>query len=226
MNAKELIKKIDEKIAEKSILKHPFYADWQSGKLTIPMLKKYAMQYYKHVAAFPQYLSALHSKIDNSNDRKMILKNLMDEENGNNNHPELWLRFSEALGLTREDIMNTKHLKETNAFVDHFKSIISQGSVAEGVAALYAYESQIPKVSEEKIRGLASFYGIDSEQALEYFRVHMQADIEHSAAERGLILQYATDEESQNKVLDAVYKTLDSYWNMLDGIYNSCKIGC
>ena len=217
--------RIDKKIKERSILKHPFYQDWQNGKLTLPMLQKYAKQYYKHVASFSQYLSAVHSKMDNFSDRKLILQNLMDEENGEKYHIELWLKFCEALGLTREETEKTIALKETNEFVNHFKFITSQKSIAEGVAALYAYESQIPKVSEEKIKGLVNFYDINNEQGLEYFKVHIQTDVEHSKAERELITKYAKDEETQRKVLDVVNQTLDAYWSMLSGVYKLCKQG-
>lgn len=226
MHAKDLIVEIDKKIKDKSILKHPFYQDWQMGKLTMPMLRIYAKQYYKHVAAFPLYLSAVHTKISNFNDRKLILQNLIDEESGQNNHIELWLRFGEALGLAREGMEKTIPLKETTAFVNHFKSATSQKSMAEGIAALYAYESQIPKVSEEKIKGLINFYGIDNEQGLEYFKVHMQADVEHSRAESELITKYANDEEMQKNVLEAVDQTLDAYWSMLSGIHRACKQSC
>ena len=221
-----LIIEINKKIKDRSILKHPFYQDWQMGKLTIPMLQIYAKQYYKHVAAFPLYLSALHSNMNRLDDRKIILKNLMDEEYGQNNHIELWLRFGEALGLTKEEIKKTIPLKETSAFVNHFKFATSKKSTAEGLAALYAYESQIPKVSEEKIKGLINFYGIDNEQGLEYFKVHMQADIEHSKAESELITKYASDEHTQKNVLDVVEQTLDAYWLMLSGIHKLCKETC
>ena len=35
-----------------------------------------------------------------------------------------------------------------------FRSVCSECTTAEGLAALYAYESQIPAVSESKIKGL------------------------------------------------------------------------
>jgi len=219
---KNFIDEINKRIENKSILKHPFYQDWRSGKLTRAMLKEYAKQYYKHVAAFPQYLSAVHSKINNFEDRRLVIQNLIDEENGNKNHIQLWVNFGKALGLTKEEIRNEAAIETTNAFVNHFKSLTREGSIAEGIAALYAYESQIPKVSEEKIHGLLNFYGVDSEQGLEYFKVHMQADIEHSKAELALIEKYAIDEETQQKVLGAVNATLDVYWNMLTGIQNLC----
>lgn len=219
----KLIEQIDKKIKEKSILKHPFYVDWKSGKLSKSMLREYAKQYYKHVAAFPQYLSALHSKIDDFDDRKLILQNLMDEENGDKNHIELWLGFGQALGLGKEEVRNVSATQETKSFVNHFKSITKGKSIAEGVAALYAYESQIPKVSKEKINGLVNFYGVDTERGLEYFEVHKQADIEHSEAEKKLIEKYAVDEDTKEKVLQAVDATLDAYWTMLIGVQNLCR---
>ncbi|HXR23826.1 MAG TPA: iron-containing redox enzyme family protein [Candidatus Binataceae bacterium] len=45
--------------AEMSLLKHPFYQAWAAGTLTADRLRNYAVQYYRHVAAFPRYLSGL-----------------------------------------------------------------------------------------------------------------------------------------------------------------------
>lgn len=223
MGKNTLIEHIDKKIKEKSILKHPFYVDWKSGKLSKSMIREYAKQYYKHIAAFPQYLSALHSKIDNFDDRKLVLQNLMDEENGDKNHIELWVNFGKALDLGKDEIRDESATQETKAFVNHFKSMTNEKSIAEGAAALYAYESQIPVVSEEKINGLVNFYGIDTEQGLEYFEVHRIADIEHSEAEKKLIEKYTLDEDTKAKVLQAVDQTLDAYWSMLTGVQNLCK---
>lgn len=223
MKRNKIIAEIDKRIEEKSILKHPFYQDWRMGKLTKAMLREYAKQYYKHVAAFPQYLSAVHSKVDNFNDRRLILQNLMDEENGKKNHIQLWINFGKALGLTKEELKNEAAIGTTNSFVNYFKTITRKGSIAEGIAALYTYESQIPKVSEEKINGLVNLYGINSGQGLEYFKVHMQADILHSEAESILIEKYAKDKEIQQNVLQAADAALEAYWSMLTGIQSLCK---
>lgn len=222
MKKKDFISEINKKIKEKSILKHPFYQDWRNGRLTRAMLKEYAKQYYKHVAAFPQYLSTVHSKIDNFNHRRLILQNLMDEESGEKNHPQLWINFGKALDLTKKEIFDTTPIKTTNDFVNHFKTITREKGIAEGVASLYAYESQIPAVSEEKINGLVKFYGVNNHEGLEYFEVHKKADIEHAEAERKLIEEYAKDDGTQQKVLQAVEQTLDAYWAMLTGIQDLC----
>ena len=217
-NPRDIVARIDALIREKSILKHPFYRAWQMGALTRPMLQEYSRQYYSHVAAFPQYLSAIHYKVDDVADRKLVLENLNDEEYGNGGHPLLWENFASELGVSKRSLDGTVANKTTAAFVRHFKTTTQKGSVAEGIAALYAYESQIPKVSEEKIRGLKKFYGIKSKKGLEYFEVHEKADVEHSAAERKLIRKYARTANEQKKAVKVVSATLDAYWNLLSGM--------
>src|SRR5216683_602387 len=181
---------IDDQVANRRLLMHPFYLRWTSGTLSREALADYARQYYHHVAAFPTYLSALHANTVDIGTRRQILANLVDEEGGNPNHPELWLRFAEGVGANRTDVQRAELWEETDKLIGTFRSTCRDGSTAEGLAALYAYESQIPEVAESKIDGLKKFYGIDDPFALAYFKVHMQADKEHSAVERVLLDRY------------------------------------
>src|ERR1700745_2059941 len=134
---------IDNDIAAKHLLKHPFYLAWTRGELGRAALADYARQYYQHVAAFPTYLSAVHAKCDNQLTRRQLLNNLIDEEAGSPNHPELWLQFAEGLGVSDVEARNTTKEPETKNLIDTFRSICGGGSIAESLAALYAYESQI-----------------------------------------------------------------------------------
>src|SRR3954447_7013530 len=108
---------IDAQVAAKHLLTHPFYQAWTRGELSKDALQDYARQYYHHVAAFPTYLSAVHAKCDDQPTRKQILSNLIDEEAGDPNHPELWLKFAESLGTSREEICATEKEPETAALI-------------------------------------------------------------------------------------------------------------
>src|SRR6266404_7992686 len=140
--------KIDNDIAEKHLLKHPFYLAWVRGELSKAALTDYAKQYYHHVSAFPTYLSAVHAKCDDQPTRKQILQNLIDEEAGSPNHPELWKQFATALDVENVDV---EKRPETKDLIETFRSVCGGKSTAEGLAALYAYESQIPAICESKI---------------------------------------------------------------------------
>src|SRR5881227_3841819 len=180
----QYLDKIDSDIAVKHLLTHPFYLAWTRGELSKEALTDYARQYYHHVAAFPTYLSAVHAKCDDHSTRKQILSNLIDEEAGSPNHPELWKQFAEGLRVEDVDLANSEKQPETKNWIGTFRSVCGEKSTAEGLTALYAYESQIPAICESKIDGLKKHYGFTKPEQYEYFTVHIEADREHSAAER------------------------------------------
>src|SRR6266702_2999810 len=187
------VDKIDNAIAAKHLLKHPFYLAWTRGELSKDALADYARQYYHHVAAFPTYLSAVHAKCEDQATRKQLLNNLIDEEAGSPNHPELWLQFAEGLGVSASDVRNTAKEPETRKLIDTFRSVCGQQSTAQGLAALYAYESQIPEICESKIDGLKKHYDFTDPKHYEYFSVHIEADTKHSADEREMLGSYVDD---------------------------------
>ncbi len=221
----QYLDKIDNDIAEKHLLKHPFYLAWTRGELSKDALTDYGKQYYHHVAAFPTYLSAVHAKCDDQATRKQILSNLVDEEAGSPNHPELWKKFAEGLGVEDADLAKTEKRPETKNLIDTFRSVCSDRSTAEGLAALYAYESQIPAICESKIDGLKKHYGFNDPKHYEYFSVHIEADREHSAAERKMFSAYIGNHNIDN-VRASVRRVLDSLWEMLSGVCRRHAIAC
>jgi pyrroloquinoline-quinone synthase len=217
--------KIDNDIAEKHLLKHPFYLAWTRGELSKAALTDYARQYYHHVAAFPTYLSAVHAKCDDHATRKQLLSNLIDEEAGSPNHPELWKKFAEGLGVDDVDLAKAEKQPETRNLIDTFRSVCGERSTAEGLAALYAYESQIPAICESKIDGLKKYYGFNDPKHYEYFSVHIEADREHSAAERKMLSTKIDDGNFEN-VTASVNRVLDALWEMLSGVCRRHAIAC
>ena len=216
---------IDKQIAARHLLTHPFYLAWTRGELSLAALTDYARQYYHHVAAFPTYLSAVHAGCDDQPTRRQILSNLIDEEAGNPNHPELWLQFAEKLGTNREEVRATEKQPETTALIENFRAVCRNGSTAEGLAALYAYESQIPAVSESKIDGLKKHYGLTEPSDYEYFSVHVEADREHAAAERQMLAEHVTDENA-SAVEASVDRVLNALWDLLSGVCRRHAIAC
>jgi len=216
---------IDNDIAYKHLLKHPFYLAWTRGELSKAALTDYARQYYHHVAAFPTYLSAVHAKCDDQVTRKQLLNNLIDEEAGSPNHPQLWQKFADGLGVEDAELAGTEKQPETENLINTFRSVCGQGSTAEGLAALYAYESQIPSICESKIDGLKKHYGFTKPEHYEYFTVHIEADREHSAAERQMLSRHV-DAQNFESVKVSVNSVLDALWDMLSGVCRRHAIAC
>lgn len=216
---------IDANIAARSVLTHPFYQAWQRGELSHAALQDYATQYYAHVAAFPRYLSALHAHTENADTRRALLQNLLDEEVGDPNHPELWLQFAEGIGASREAVTTAAPRPETQQLINTFMTVCNKGSVAAGLAALYSYESQIPAVAETKMDGLRAFYGVDTPRALAYFAVHKEADVEHSRVERDLLSHHLNDADAADAPA-ASQAALEAVWGLLSDVCERHGIAC
>jgi pyrroloquinoline-quinone synthase len=211
----DLVASLDSLTKEMSLLKHPFYQEWTAGALSLERLRNYAAQYYRHVAAFPRYLSAMHSRCDDLQTRQALLENLIDEERGGENHPELWLRFAEALGLTREEVLAAEPLPATNALVDAFIHLTRDSPLQSGLAAIYVYESQVAEVAAVKIDGLKRFYGIADNDCIKFFTVHREADLHHALVVAKLIERYGGSAQDNWMMLESGHTALKAVWEML-----------
>jgi pyrroloquinoline-quinone synthase len=205
-------------VMEYSMLKHPFYIAWTEGRLSKDVLAEYAKQYYAHVHAFPTYVSGVHSHCDDVAIRQALLENLIEEERGAENHPELWLRFAEGLGVAREDVKSAELLPATKESVGALRSLTQSEDYRDGLAALLAYEAQIPEVARTKREGLNTFYGLADERAVSFFRVHESADVLHSRVEMQLLKDQCQTEAEQDQAITAARASAKALWNFLDGV--------
>ncbi len=221
MTTEQFLQQLDAIIAERHMLQHPFYQMWNEGALSVDMLREYAKEYYHQVHHFPTYVSATHSKCTDMDIRQMLLENLVEEEQGADNHPELWLRFADALGVSRDEMKNRKYLSHTRASVHILKELAGRDNPAEGIAALYAYESQIPEISTTKIEGLKKFYNMDTEDALTFFQVHEHADEIHRTVTRDALARLCQTDEQKQAALDSAREAADAFNLLLDGVYNT-----
>ena len=213
----DVLDTLDEMIDERHLLKHPFYTKWADSTLPLEALQEYARQYYAFESAMPRYLSALHTRTADKAVRQQILDNLWDEEHGKDNHAELWLRFAEGIGVSREDVQSATPNEATKALTDTYFEVTRDEPVAAGVAVLYAYERQVPQVAGSKIDGLERHYGITDARTLTFFKVHGVLDIEHSGAEREMLGELA-DGADPAPIEQATSRALDAWWNFLSAV--------
>jgi pyrroloquinoline-quinone synthase len=209
---------VEEKIAENHLLNHSFYKAWNAGELKIETIQEYASQYFNHVSAFPRYISGIHTNCEDISIRQELLGNLIEEEKGEENHPELWLRFGEGMGKSRDAIANSQAIKESNELVDTFMKLSRDEKTHIGMAALYCYESMVPEIAENKIDGLKKYYNINDENTLKFFTVHIHADKWHREVISELLSNLCDSHKKREEALDAMNKALYALNNFLSGI--------
>lgn len=225
MHRLDALRELDELIQSRSILRHPFYVAWREGQLTRRQLATYARLYWPHVAAFPGYLESIIARSDDLFVQGELGRNLEDERSQPRPHPDMWLDFAEELGETRANVRSAQPHRCAVTMVDTVGTF-ARASVVEGVASLYAYESQQPDVAREKADGLRCCYGVRNPVALEYFVVHAESDVAHSQGERAVLARCVEAEgaDARDRVLGSATATLDAYWGLLDGICEATNV--
>jgi pyrroloquinoline-quinone synthase len=205
--------RLDRATADRRLLEHPFYKAWAAGELTVEDLRHYSTQYWRQVESFPTYLRSLESRLDDA-PKDIVSRNLRDEVE--DDHAGLWLRFAESLGATASDVTTSSVEPETQACVDGFLSS-EERSRAFALGMIYGYESQTPAVAETKIVGLRDHYGIEGDGA-QYFALHGELDVEHTAEMAEAIALTATDEDLMQEAEAGARAGAEAIWTLLDGV--------
>ncbi|MES2014641.1 MAG: CADD family putative folate metabolism protein [Patescibacteria group bacterium] len=217
MNQSPFVTHLKEVIAEKHLLTHPFYQHWSAGTLPVGVMQEYAKQYYHLEKNFPRLLSRVHTNCDEPRVRQVLSDNLHDEEYGEKNHRELWLRFAEGLGVKRDAVEQSEMLPETKATIASLMEACDAGTLS-GIGALSAYESQIPAVATSKIDGLKKHYGIADARSTEFFTLHGEVDVEHSNAWWDIVDERAVSDSERAETERGVVAGRNALWDFLDGV--------
>lgn len=227
MNTSQFFERLEATIGSYDLLCHPFYRAWSAGELSREDLREYARHYYPHVQAFPRYLAAFALRLDEGELRRAVLANMVDEKGtaGKSGkdavpHADLWLDFAEGMGA-RRDMRWHLPVKQIGELMRYFHNVAGDGTAEQALAAFYVYESQVPRIAQEKERGLREMYGAD-DKTCGYFAVHASADIYHSNVWREqLAKRIVADPEKAEGALDEGENAARMLWQALDGIETS-----
>ncbi len=206
-----LIKRIDEMIEERSLLKHPFYQMWSDGKLTLDSLSGYSKEYFQLVKTVPSFMTPIIEKAPNS-----VISELIDNQQEESIHIQSWIKFAGELGVSEYELIHYEGLEKTRKSVLELSKLMN--TYEGGACAMYAFEKEIPKISQTKLDGLAEFYGMSNENATEYFKLHTEADIRHAASWKNILEKTSTDSDNLIQIAD---KSISAQNLLLDSCYEA-----
>jgi pyrroloquinoline-quinone synthase len=217
---RDLVTRIE---AHRTFGRHPLWLDIAEGKLRREQLRLFAVQFFLQVREFPRGISAMHANCPFPKERIALAESIYEEETGrisgcNRPHPEVFIRFGEAIGLSRAEMVDGQPLPATRALIDWFELSTKQRSFIEAAAAMnLAAEGQVPGAFGLMARRLQENYGL-SREAVEFWDLHEAADAEHSEVGDNIVVRHATDAVTQARVRDALQHSLDAWWQFFDGI--------
>jgi len=194
-----LIQKIDQIIEERSLLKHPFYEMWSDGKLTQESLAGYSKEYFQLVKAVPEFMTPIIEKAPNS-----VITELTENQQEESDHIKPWIRFAGELGVSNDELISYSGLDKTKKAVSDLSELMN--TFDGGACAMYAFEKEIPKISQTKLDGLSEFYQITNDNATEYFKLHTEADIRHTASWRNILEKSNADTSDLIEIAENLFQ--------------------
>ena len=196
-------------IEERSLLKHPFYQMWSDGKLSKESLAGYSKEYFQLVKAVPSFMSPIIAKAPDS-----VSDELIENQQEESDHIKPWIAFASELGISEDELMTYTGTEKTRKAVSDLNELMD--TFDGGACAMYAFEKEIPKISQTKLDGLAEFYGMTSDEATEYFKLHTEADIRHAASWRNILEKSSVDSSVLIEIAD---KSISAQNLLLDSCY-------
>ena len=200
----------------------PFYNYLISGKLPLEGVQEWARQFYFDVRCFPTTVAQIVANANYQYDIRQVYGLNLVEELGElmptKEHPILFMKVGRALGLKNEEMEYVNPIPEVLVAIEYRLKLMKELNVVEAVAAgSFAVEGAIMQRYRLIAKTLKEVYGV-SEDALEFFYVHTGeklasgygGDAHHIAESLNFIKKYATTAESQERVRQAVWRSVEA----------------
>lgn len=218
----DVLRKLDDVRRRINVLEHPFYERWTAGALTQQELSLYAGEYRHAVVALADASELAAKKAGagldagasiDAQERDELRRHAEEERM----HVELWDDFAAAVGAGSPAGAGAD-LQPLPQTLDCVKSWTAGGDLLEHLAVLYAIEASQPAISDAKLDGLTTHYGLDGDsKGLRYFDVHRTRDVEHAEQVGGLLASLASEADHERLVASAE-AALQGNWRLLDGV--------
>jgi pyrroloquinoline-quinone synthase len=216
--------RLEEAVRGQHSQMHPFTDAWVSGQLTRPQLGEWARQHYHYVGKFSQWCGTVYGRCPDQEARDFLLENMWEEEMGNR-HSELLIRFAEACGFSRDDVLNVDVLPTTRGLTAWCYEMANAHSFLEAAAGLLVgLESQTPGIYRRNTPPLLEKYGF-TEREVEFFIVHQTADEDHGERGYQIVERHATTPALQDLAVRTVREATAMRWQYMGGLHRRFVLG-
>lgn len=200
---------------------HPYQVRMNRGECSELQIQRWVANRYYYQVSIPLKDAALMANCPVRELRRRWLQRLIDHDGrqGAEGGIEAWIRLGEACGLSREEIVDERHVLPGVRFaVDAYVNFVRRAPWQEGVCASLT-ELFAPAIHRQRLAGWPEHYPWVDTAGLDYFRRRLSEagrDVEHGLA---LVLEQFTSAEQQARALEIVSFKLDVLWSMLDAMW-------
>lgn len=203
---------------------HPFNVMLNTGKATPEQVRGWVANRYCYQVAIPVKDAAVMSNCPDREVRRGWVQRILDHDGfeiGGVKDPggiEAWLRLAVAVGLTREEVEDQRHVIPAlrfavDAYVNFARHAPWQEAVCSSLTELFA-----PEIHKQRLATWPGHYRWIEPEGLAYFRNRVsqaRRDVEQGLA---ITLAHFDTLALQQRALDVLQFKLDILWAMNDAM--------
>ena len=203
---------------------HPFHRRMNAGELDPEQIRCWVANRFCYQAAIPRKDAAIIANCPDREVRRRWLRRIVDHDGTADGEGgiEAWLRLGEAVGLTRSELEDQRHVVPGVRFaVDAYVTFARTRPWVEAVASSLT-ELFAPDLMAERLAAFERHYTWIDPQELTYFRARLTQAPRDSAHALEVVTEHCRTPEQQAAALAALSFKCDVLWSMLDAIDRAC----
>ncbi|AHI28084.1 pyrroloquinoline-quinone synthase PqqC [Marinobacter similis] len=199
---------------------HPYHKAMYSGQCTPEQIRGWVANRYYYQIQIPQKDAAIMANCPDPSVRRLWLQRILDHDghDGDAGGIEAWLNLAEAVGLTREEVIDERHVLPGVRFaVDAYRNFARQASWQEAACSSLT-ELFAPEIHQSRLASWPQHYPWIDPAGYGYFRKRLseaRRDVEHGLT---ITLDFFVTGAQQNRALEILQFKLDILWSMLDAL--------
>lgn len=203
--------------------RHPFHVAMNEGRLQRGQIQGWVANRYYYQKIIPIKDAAILAHCPFPSVRRRWIKRIVDHDGKVEGEGgiETWLRLAEAVGLTRPEVLDERHVVPSVRFAaDAYVMFTSTRPWIESVASSLT-ELFAPDLMAERLAAFERYYTWVDSAGLDYFRSRLPLARQDSQEAIELVLQYCTTRELQERAVAALRFKCDVLWALIDGIHHA-----
>jgi pyrroloquinoline-quinone synthase len=207
---------------------HPYNVMLNTGKATPEQIRGWVANRFYYQIAIPVKDAAVLSNCPDREVRRGWVQRILDHDgfelsgaNGtirDEGGIEAWLRLAQAVGLTRDEVLDQRHVIPAlrfavDAYVNFARRAPWQEAVCSSLTELFA-----PEIHKQRLANWPEHYRWIEPEGLAYFRNRVsqaRRDVEQGLA---ITLEHFTTRAQQERALEVLQFKLDILWAMNDAM--------
>jgi pyrroloquinoline-quinone synthase len=200
--------------------RHPFQRKMNEGKLGPRQIRGWVANRFYYQENIPRKDAAIIANCPDRDVRRRWVQRILDHDGaaGSEGGIEAWLRLAEAVGLTREEVWDERHVVPGVRFaVDAYINFARTRPWVEAVASSLT-EMFAPDLMAERTAALERFYPWIDPAGLAYFRTRLSQAPRDSRHALQVVTQRCRTPDEQAAAVAALSFKCDVLWSVLDAV--------